>query len=45
MAKKELLGLFPEELAAEIKAMGLPAFRAGQVFSWLHKGRKEPDRR
>jgi len=38
MAKKELLGLFPEELATEIKAMGLPAFRAGQVFSWLHKG-------
>lgn len=33
MVKKELLGLFPEEMAAEIKQMGLPAFRAGQVFS------------
>ena len=38
VVKKELLGLFPEELAAEIKPMGLPAFRAGQIFSWLHKG-------
>ena len=38
VVKKELLGLFPEEMAAEIKQMGLPAFRAGQVFSWLHKG-------
>ena len=34
MDKKELLGLFPEELA-EYK---LPAFRVKQLFTWLHRG-------
>ncbi|MBQ7455436.1 MAG: 23S rRNA (adenine(2503)-C(2))-methyltransferase RlmN [Clostridia bacterium] len=38
MEKKELLGLFPEELEADLKALGLPAFRAKQVFAWLHRG-------
>jgi len=27
-----------EEISAELKAMGQPAFRGGQVFTWLHKG-------
>lgn len=36
---KELLGLFPEEIKAELTAMGEKAFRAGQVFSWLNKGK------
>ena len=27
-----------EEIASELKALGQPAFRAKQVFSWLHKG-------
>ena len=28
----------PEELEAELKAMGEPAYRAKQVFSWLSRG-------
>lgn len=34
----EYLGLFPQELKQVMEAMGEKAFRAGQVFSWLHKG-------
>ena len=36
--KTQLLGFTPEELAAFFKAQGQPAFRARQVFSWLHQG-------
>ena len=28
----------PEELTKTLKAMGEPAFRGKQVFTWLHKG-------
>ena len=38
MEKKELLGLFPGELADELAAYKLPAFRVKQVFQWLHRG-------
>ncbi|MBQ9197247.1 MAG: 23S rRNA (adenine(2503)-C(2))-methyltransferase RlmN [Clostridia bacterium] len=38
MEKKELLGLFPDELTAELARLGLPAFRVKQVFQWLHRG-------
>ena len=34
------LDLSPLEWGETLKAMGQPAFRAGQVFSWLHKGAK-----
>lgn len=34
----EYLGLYPEELKKVLEGMGEKAFRAGQVFSWLHKG-------
>ena len=34
----ELLGFTPEELSAYLKELGQPAFRAKQVFSWLHQG-------
>ena len=34
----EYLGLFPDELKIELEQMGEKAFRAKQVFSWLHKG-------
>jgi 23S rRNA (adenine2503-C2)-methyltransferase len=30
--------MLPEEIAAEFKTMGLPGFRAKQVFSWLSRG-------
>ena len=36
--KIQLLGMTPEELGAYFKAQGQPAFRAKQVFSWLHQG-------
>ena len=38
MKKKELLGLFPQELAEELRPLGLPAFRSAQIFQWLHRG-------
>lgn len=38
MDKKELLGLFPEELAEELAEYRLPAFRLKQLFTWLHRG-------
>ena len=38
MDRKELLGLFPEELAAELAEYRLPAFRVKQIFQWLHRG-------
>lgn len=36
--KIQLLGMTPEELAAYMKTLGQPAFRAKQVFAWLHQG-------
>ena len=38
MEKTQLLGMTPEELGAFFKAIGQPAFRAKQVFAWLHQG-------
>lgn len=38
MDKKELLGLFPEELGTELAEYKLPAFRVKQLFTWLHRG-------
>ena len=36
--KRVLLDLTPEELGDFLKSLGQPAFRAGQVFTWLHRG-------
>ncbi len=36
MEKTDILNLLPEELAEECKAMGAPAYRAKQLFRWLH---------
>ena len=33
-----LLDLFPDELQGFLKALNQPAFRAGQIFTWLHRG-------
>ncbi len=38
----ELLSLSPEELAAFVKAQGLPAFRARQLHEWLVRGEDFP---
>lgn len=34
----QLLSMTPQELGEQMKALGQPAFRAGQVFAWLHQG-------
>ncbi len=36
--KPVLLDMTPKELGAYLAGLGQPAFRAGQVFAWLHKG-------
>ena len=36
--KKDIKSRLPEELRDELAALGLPAFRAKQVFRWLHRG-------
>ena len=35
---KDIKSMTREELAAALTALGEPAFRAKQVFSWLHRG-------
>ncbi|MBQ7115880.1 MAG: 23S rRNA (adenine(2503)-C(2))-methyltransferase RlmN [Clostridia bacterium] len=37
MVKKDIASMNFEELSAEFKEMGLPKFRATQVYDWLHK--------
>ncbi|HPD88213.1 MAG TPA: 23S rRNA (adenine(2503)-C(2))-methyltransferase RlmN [Oscillospiraceae bacterium] len=41
MEQTDLRGLPFEKLEAETLALGLPAFRARQIFSWLHQKRAE----
>lgn len=36
--KTDLLSLTPEELVALLATLGEPAYRAGQIFTWLHRG-------
>jgi 23S rRNA (adenine2503-C2)-methyltransferase len=36
--KLDLLSLAPDELALFVRGLGEPAYRAGQLFSWLHRG-------
>ncbi len=36
--KADLKSMTKGEMTTAFREMGLPAFRAGQVFSWLHKG-------
>ena len=40
---KDIVSLLPEELEAELKAMGEPAFRAKQVFQWISRGARDFD--
>ena len=35
--KKDILSLDLTELTKEITALGLPKFRATQIYRWLHK--------
>ena len=36
--RKDILSLLPEELEAELAAMGEQKFRASQIFQWLGRG-------
>jgi 23S rRNA (adenine2503-C2)-methyltransferase len=36
--KRELLGDMPEQLKDYLKSMAQPAYRAKQIFGWLHRG-------
>ena len=36
--RTQLLSMTPQELGGFLKEMGQPAFRAKQVFAWLHQG-------
>jgi len=38
MNRTELTGMTPEELSGWAAGRGLPAFRAGQLFRWIHQG-------
>lgn len=35
--KPDVKGMFPEELAAALSALGAPAFRGKQLFGWMHR--------
>ncbi len=41
--KKNIVSMLPEELTADLIAMGLPKFRASQVCDWLAKGKRDFD--
>jgi len=41
--KRDIKSLSPDELAVDFKDMGLPEFRAKQVFSWLSRGARSFD--
>ena len=36
--KKDILSLLPGEIEEELAVLGEPKYRAGQIFTWLHKG-------
>lgn len=36
--QREIRSLYREELEADLRSLGLPAYRAGQIFRWLHRG-------
>ena len=36
--KTDIKGMLPRELEEYLRALGQPAYRAKQVFSWLQKG-------
>ena len=41
--KKNIVSMLPEELTAELTALGFPKFRAAQVYEWLAKGKRDFD--
>ena len=41
--KKNIVSMLPEELTEDFIALGLPKFRALQVYDWLGKGKRDFD--
>ena len=41
--KKDILSMLPREIEQELSSLGEPAYRAGQLFSWLHRGARDFD--
>lgn len=41
MEKIDIKSLLLKELTAEFQELGLPKYRAGQVYRWLHRGAKD----
>lgn len=41
--KKDLVSLLPQELEAEMLAMGEPRYRAAQIFQWVGRGVRDFD--
>jgi len=37
MDQRDICGLMPEELSAAMVELGQPAYRAGQIFRWIHQ--------
>lgn len=40
----DILSMLPEEIERDFAELGEPKYRAGQVFSWLHKGVRDFDK-
>lgn len=40
----DILSMLPEEIEKDFAELGEPKYRAGQVFSWLHKGVRNFDK-
>ncbi len=38
MDRTQWMGMYPEEMKKALEDMGEKPFRAGQIFSWLHRG-------
>jgi len=41
---KDILSMLPEQLEAELAALGEPKFRAAQIFDWLSRGVRDFDK-
>lgn len=41
MTKKDIKSMDFAELAGELKGLGLPSYRAGQIYGWLHQSGAE----
>ena len=40
---KDIKSMTLEELTQELAALGEPAFRAGQIYQWMHRGARSFD--